>query len=644
MIDRTYRPFLKLNGTTDHFGDISGSDHNAAPWQAFWRPTGDWIDVPNVSDVQVTQGFDDNGTATATILIENVVAKFIMGVAGMYHQIERGYLAPWFGWAIFGRPSTGKAKNEWWEIFNGGYQVKVWEGYGDALEETFVGLIDESKVSATPDVITVVSRGFGQALTDQRIFGHNKAAELRSPIVFCPRHKADDVKGVGGSAKASSADVSHPARFVTVKGTDTAWISQGHSTEDNTEWVQVRIPKGRYESVFIDPHYEGMEVYLSVFGRGTVKIDGTPVAADEFISRDLGEVPGDNGGFPYVKKWDAMAKGGASYPLGFTLETGNDTVFRVSFRKLGFSPTFRDYRAGCSRVAAMKRNRKAEARKSKWILIDDASDMVKWALMWAGFREWDVERTGVNIKESVTFNQDQFLIDIVNYVKEQGDFIFYIDRPSAHPESLGVPVFQRTRALRPPGQRILEVRDTDLLTEVEGSYSKESLAYIIRTRGKMVTKGGSTLGADREKRPMAVYLPPWSGAHHALGSGRYDHSYAFTDRLAGLRKHELNTDPNLETEDECMMANVLIALKMGLAAFTVIIEFPGRPDVMLDDQISLVDTATGLNTRVWVGSVQSSNNAEQGYSTTVSGSMLDTPDILALAFDHQALLDRIAGV
>lgn len=643
VLDRTYRPFTKLDGSKDYFGAISGSKLNGTPWQTFWRPTGPWIDVPNVSDVQVTGSFEDNGIATGTITVENVVARAIVGMVGTFHLIERGYLAPWFGWRTFGRPSTGKSTNEWFEVFNGGYRIDVWEGYGDALEHTFAGLIDESKITALPENITIVARGFGQAFTDQRVFGHNKAPELRSPVVFYPRNKADKVTAVGGSAEASSVDPAHPAKYVTITGTQTTWLSQGHPDPDVTEWVQVRVPKGRYESVFIDPHYDGMEVYLSIFGRGEVKVDGVPVDADEFISRGLGIVPGANGGHPYVKRWATMDKGGKSYPLGFTLECGQDTVFRVSFRKLGFSPVKRDYRAGCSRVAAMRRQRKPEAMDKKWVLIDDATDMVKWACMWAGFREWDVEHSGVNIKEPVTFHQSNFLIDIVNYVKEQGDFTFYVDRPSAHPDSIGVPVFRRTRALAPPSLRQIEVRDTDLLTGVEPSFTKEPLAFIIRVRGRMIQKGerGVALGEDSTKRPMAVYLPPWSGAHHSIETGQYDKDYPFANRLAGLLKHQVTTNPTLENEDECMMACVLIAMRMALAAFTIIIEIPAHPGISLDDQVSIIDTATGVNTRMWVGSIQTTHNSSDGYKMTLAGSMLDTPDILALAFDHAAMLRRV---
>lgn len=657
VLDRGYRPFEKLDGTDDYFGYISGTGrHQEEPWQAFWRTTGDWINVPNVSEVSLDGAFDNNGITTATITVENTVLKEIGGVAGIFHAVRRGYLSPWQGWATFGRvwPAGSQAQNEWFEVFNGGYQVQVLQGYGDELTATFNGLIDEARIAVSPDQITVVARDFGQALTDLRVFGHNKAPELASPIVFSDRLKADDVTAVGGSAAASTSDAGNPPKYVTKKGTETYWLSHGHTTPDNTEWVQVRIPKGRYETIFIDPHYEGMEVYLGMYlrrkGMGTkdkpekCKVDGVE-KDDGWLNMGFGDVPGVHGGWPFVKKWRAMANGGNSYKLPFKLECGDDTVVRIGFRKLGFSPTKRDYRAGASRVAMMQRKRKPEAKREKWILVDDASDIVKWALMWAGFKEWNVEKFGVKIKDKMVFHQGEFLIDIIRRMGEQGDFTFHVAPPSAHPESIGVPTFIRSRAVSAPQPRMEEVRDSDLLTEVDSNFSKESLAYIIRVRGMMSQKAGKPLGEDSTKRVMAVYLPPWSGAHHNVATGAYDASYPFADRLAGMRKHVIYPDEGLETEDECMMACILIALQEALAAFTANIQIPGHPGIDLADQISMIDQASGLNTRLWIASRSSRFTVdEQGsaeWSMSLGGSLIDTPDILALAFDYLTLLAKV---
>lgn len=644
VIDRHYAPFEMLDGSSEDFGTIQGSKHNADPWHAYWRPTGPWKEVPNVTNVDTEQGFDNNGIANCTITIENTILKLMLGMAGTYHLIERGHMAPWFGWATWGRPETQQQLNEWWEVFNGGYQVKVWEGYGDdAREPSFAGLIDDCKLGATPATIQIVCRDFGQSLTEHRIFGWNKARELPSPIVFAPRSKVYKTEKKGGSASASSEASGHPASRVT-RADDTYWLSGGENGAigfEWTEWTQIRVPKGTYESIYVYPHYAGMEMYISVFARNA-KVDGVPVD-DGFIFRGLGNVPGDNGGHPYVKLVENAAKEGKRYKLGFKLEAGDDTVIRVSFRDLQYSPGRGGFRAGVRRLVAFREKIIKSEQKKKQILIEDYSDMVKWAFMWAGFHEWVVEPTGVPMKNPVTFNQGQFLIDIVEHVKQQGDFVFFMDRPTDNPSSIGVPIFRRTKAMDPPAPSMLEVTEDQLLTSVSPSFSKEPLNYIIRARGRMPKKGegkGVRLGEDRVRRFQATYMPPWSGAHRNVATGLYDTDYPFADRMAGLRKHQQWTDDNLESNDECMMAAILAAMKSALAAFTCSVEIPGRPDIGLGDQISVIDSATGMNGRIFIGSRHTTNGAD-GYVTSLSGSMIDTPDVLALAGDYMLFLDRV---
>ena len=77
LMDREHSDFRFLDGSRESFGKILGTGHGdparSDVWHAFWRSTGDWIDVPNVSEVQIEGGFDDNGIGHATIRIENVL-------------------------------------------------------------------------------------------------------------------------------------------------------------------------------------------------------------------------------------------------------------------------------------------------------------------------------------------------------------------------------------------------------------------------------------------------------------------------------------------------------------------------------------------------------------------------------------------
>lgn len=651
LLDRAYAPF---DGEDTDFGQIAGSKHNDSPWHAYWRATGDWIDVPNVKQVDVDGAFDDIGVAdpeSATIHIDNIVYVETVGAVGAYHVMRRGWLAPWYGWQSNYRapnPNPAAVQNEWFDVLNGGFRIKIWQGYGDALEPVWVGLIDDTDVQSAPDEIVVTARSFGVALTDQRAFGDNKAKEVRSPVIFADRLKADKAIKEGGGASASSSDPSHPPKNVTKEGDSEFWLSQGHGAPDVTEWVEVRVPAGRYETVFINPGYDGMEVYLSIYARHpkgrSVLVDGQEVA-DGWVSQGLGVVPGTNGGHPYCKKWGSMDAGGKSRPLGFVLETGDNTVVRISFRNLGFSPGRNDYRAKCARVVAYKRQQQSEAKKSHWVLVDDAADVVKWVFMWAGFKEWVVDPMGVRLKEPMAFHQSDYLVDIVRHMAEQGNYVFYIDRPTDSEDSLGVPHFVKNNALNQNQSNVQEVTENDLLTGLQTKFSKEALAYIIRVRGKEVTKDGVPLGEDATKRIMATYLPPWSGAHHNIATGQYDVGYPFANRLSGIVKHVTHTDNGIETEDEAMMMAIQIAILQALAAFAGTITVPGFPGFGFNDQVSVVDTAAGINTRLWISQKSSSfTTGEDGtWTTTVGGGMTDTPDLLALSFDYFILLAKVVA-
>jgi hypothetical protein len=183
LIDRHYAEFEMLDGDKPDFGEISFGKHNNKPWQGFWRATGPWIGVPNIQQVDITKSFENNGVATATVHIENVIFQEQTGVAGIFHRIMRGFMSPMRGYRMASRPSPREAQNEWFDVLNGGCRIKIWQGYGNALEPVFCGLIDEDDVSSKPDSIIITCRDFGAMMADQDAFGLNKAADIKSPIV-----------------------------------------------------------------------------------------------------------------------------------------------------------------------------------------------------------------------------------------------------------------------------------------------------------------------------------------------------------------------------------------------------------------------------------------------------------------------------
>jgi hypothetical protein len=49
-----------------------------------------------------------------------------------------------------------------------------------------------------------------------------------------------------------------------VPGTQEFWLSGGHAGPNHTEWVEITLPKGRYENFYLYPRYPGMEVFVGI--------------------------------------------------------------------------------------------------------------------------------------------------------------------------------------------------------------------------------------------------------------------------------------------------------------------------------------------------------------------------------------------
>jgi hypothetical protein len=653
---RTFQPFRFLDGSTENFGLIWQGQHNNDPWHPVWHAFENWITVPNVREVTITKSLDGDGIVSAEVHIENVAQIAATGPGGSYHTTDRGHYAPFRG-----APAPGRANpptNEWFDVLNGGHRMKIWQGYGDALEPVFCGLVDDTDVAVAPDTITLTSR-MGGVLTDEFIFGWAKAADIRSPITFAPRtgpkSPVIDFQKKGTAPTASTEDAGYPAHNVVVDS-DAYWRSHLHSTPDNTEWVQVRLPGGLYEDFYLDPHYEGMEVYISVYARAGLAInpftggtmivsaskDGQPI--DDGWVTGGGIVPGAHGGHPCVRVARDVTQA-MRRKIGARLLLGDDSVLRLSFRNLQKSGN--GYRAGARRVLGYREVIKKDAKAKGWILIDDASDMVKWALMWAGYHEWEVESFNMNIVDPVTFHQGDRLIDIIRSALAQANYNFFIAAPTDQDLSMGVPIFRSSRALAKSSPGQLEVRHSNLLTRLETKYTTENLHYVIRHRGREV-KTGVQLGEATSKRVQATYFPPWSGAHHSVVSGDFDFDYAYPGsgggRLAGVMKHFTNTNELLASEDQCQFANLLVAIIEALNAYTATLEIPGYP-IELDEHISVIDPAGGVNNRVWTHSIQTTLSAGQdtSYVTSIGGSVIDSPDLLAIALDYILLIAKIRG-
>lgn len=203
---------------------LVGGVNGPGCWKGQLIPVSNWQEVPNIVSVNWSRSFDmktggEQGSATCTVVMDNIAFIETQGVTGAYHTIERGHFSPTRGVHVDGAPrpdlwpGTG---NEWQNVFNSGWQIEIWEGYGTgtdvqlkptldpathsyapdsgALARTYTGVILTCDSESHPDKITLTAQDFGVYLTDQYLMGRTKAWEIPSPVTF-----ADYRRNIQGS-------------------------------------------------------------------------------------------------------------------------------------------------------------------------------------------------------------------------------------------------------------------------------------------------------------------------------------------------------------------------------------------------------------------------------------------------------------
>jgi hypothetical protein len=451
---------------------------------------------------------------------------------------------------------------------------------------------------------------------------------------------------VAKDAEASTERDGYPASMVIDETTSTGWISHDHTTPDNTEWVEIHVPQGRYDSFQIHTDYGHLDMFVSVYAHNrkrkkkTGGYEDIPCQVDDvdqplgghWIDMGYGDVPGDNGGVPLFVRYPDVGpqpKGQPEkYRFGHKLELGDGSVIRVHFRNL-FKINDK-YRASVNKLKAYTRTGVKQPDVEKPVAkieVEDASDIIRVILRWAGFKEWEIENTGVKLKGDWVFNRQTYLIDVIKKVQEATGFIFYIGGPSADDHSIGVPVFRSSYLLRDDIQDMPTVRDKDMITAVQAKLSDEPLGYIIRVRGA-ASDAGKQLGADKTKKLMSVYKPPWH------------------TRMGGILKHVVEEWPRLADQLSVDVAARLIAVQQALASATATMEIPGHPGFELDGQVGMWDTDTGLKTRLYIARTASTfiQGKQASWKTEVGGSLLDTPDIVDAKRDLFTLVPAGTGI
>lgn len=632
------------------FGDVAGGTPGL--WYADWVPEEEWIEVAGLKDDRIEQSFQGNGVSAGTVSVDNSIMQEIDGMFGSFHRIMHGWFTPIRGYEPTNRPSSGIERSPFFQKLPNA-QIRVRNGYGDEQQTVLLGLIDDIETSDRPETVSITCRDMGgPMLVDQHFFGWAKEPTVRG-VTFVPRALAERRDYRGGGAKASSTKPGYPARGVVQEGEHSAWLSQPHADDAVTEWVEIHVPAGRYRAIYLNASFDH-EVFVSVMAKprgvnhrllarwlpnagelGAVLLDeefldvkgsiaspdGGPNKVFGWVKFNDDVVPGDNGGIPYIAHRERVKPGvGTRIPFGGELWLGTDSVIRVGLRHLGAID--RSFHAGVLRLQGEARLPTEDAKNAKWVLVDDVSEIAETIFRWAGFKTWEVESSGVDLKAPFVCDKSKSFMDVVTELKEMLGFTFFMGEPrdDDDDQDLGYPIFRRNRVLDPRQRRTESITERDLLTDGKYRMTNEAERYIIRARGKSLGRrsGGAWLGTDKVDRAMYVYRPPWH------------------DEMAGIIKHLTHYDAKLETITDCRFAAILIGLQIAMQKWTATISLPGTPHLGIDAMVGLVDRIAGVNSRLYVANrVQTFEAGEQAkYVTELGGALVDTPDVLAVAADY----------
>lgn len=288
-----------------------------------------------------------------------------------------------------------------------------------------------------------------------------------------------------------------------------------------------------------------------------------------------------------------------------------------------------------------------------WVVVRDATDIVRCILRWSGFKEWEIEDAGVQLKVPLPVDRSGTWMDVINEVAAQLGYVFFIAEPTADDLSIGVPVFRKQSVLlaHPPQPTVL---DHQTLTDVRPTHDNSNDRFIIRVRGRVTTrkKGGrpivgGDMTIDGQVMFTAQYWPPWM------------------PKMSGIVKQltYYNQGANgvlgFGSNQECLVACLLIAVQIALGRDTATVEFPANPAIGLDSMAFINDFlgsstivsrlyVTGRQSTMVIGGDGASGSAPSNtaggtsnllWTQTVSGSLVDNPEWDKIHSQYQSAIN-----
>ncbi len=261
------------------------------------------------------------------------------------------------------------------------------------------------------------------------------------------------------------------------------------------------------------------------------------------------------------------------------------------------------------------------------ILVNDISDIVRSCLRWAGFKGWEVENAGTGLASDFIVDSSMSLMDVINTVKNQTGFTFFITEPRDDSDDLdiGYPVFRNTRLLEQYTAPTEFIDDSLLLTDAKLKQSNLDDRSVITTVGSV---------PPSLVDPVAGYLPV-AGDLTSDGSITFTYRFPIFSTYAGVIRPIRHTDPLYVTFSDVQFAAILIALQIALAKYTATLDLPANPGIGIDTLQSVIDRVQGINSRVYVSNrTQEMQFGPSGYWTMeLGGALVDTPEIDAVVGD-----------
>lgn len=286
-------------------------------------------------------------------------------------------------------------------------------------------------------------------------------------------------------------------------------------------------------------------------------------------------------------------------------------------------------------------------KRYRWIEIKDVTDIVRCCLRWAGFKEWQIQDAGVNLRTTYTVDRSKSYMDVITDIQGQLGWVFFISEPTSDDLSIGVPIFRQAQAgLQRSKAQPISIGGSRMLTDLKPVHDNTNDRYIIRVRGELLSakKGGVPLGGDTSRRVTFQYWPPWM--NWMAGIIKQLTYYNIGDQSA----------IGYQTIWDCQTACILIAIQIALARDTATASTLGNPAIGLDSFAYLTDAATGIAGRCYIanrkstmkiggdGTSQITSQATQAqepiWSTDFGGSLVDSPEWDHLRNDYQLAIEK----